>query len=163
MIFLGIDIGFDRCGFCALEYEFGQKEPVILSAGAILTDKKLSIQERLKILHRDLLEVKKKFKPEYVSIEKLFFHRKNMTFEKICMSKGVAMTVFADTVILEIEPKRVKKYITGNGNATKEEIRVLLEKIMNMDLKNIYDDTIDAVCLGLYHVDAVKLERLSRS
>lgn len=161
MIFLGIDIGFDRCGFCILEINFKQKKPEILSAGTITTERKLPIAERLKILQEDLVFLKKKYTPEFVCIEKLFFYRKNTTFEKICMAKGVALLTFSNAEILEIEPKAVKKFITGNGSADKQEIRRSLETIMNLDLKGILDDTLDAYILALYQIEDQRIEQLA--
>lgn len=160
MRFLGIDIGYDRCGVCVIEYDSKRNDSNIIFAGSILTNKKLSISERLKILHEDLVYIKKKYQPECMSIEKLFFNRKNMTFEKICMSKGVAMMLFSDIEILEVEPKRVKKCVVGDGNATKPEIRMVVEKVIGMELQSVLDDTIDALCLALYHCQEKRNEIL---
>ena len=162
MIFLGIDIGFDRCGFAVLESDPKNKNPKILSAGCIVTSKEDSIFTRLKCLSEDLGSIKKKYSPDYVSIERLFFNRKNSTFEKICMAKGVAGAIFSECNICEIEPNKMKKYITGHGGADKKEIKVILEKILSMDLNKMYDDTIDAICLALFHCDFVKLENMSK-
>lgn len=160
MIFLGLDIGFDRCGFAVLAYDYKTRKQEILYAGSILTDKKLSIAERLKILHDDLISIKKKYQPEYMCIEKLFFNRENSTFEKVCMSKGIALMLFSDISILEVEPNRVKSVIVGNGHAKKPEIRMITEKILNRSLTKMYDDTIDAICLAMYHIEVRRVEKL---
>jgi crossover junction endodeoxyribonuclease RuvC len=159
MIFLGIDIGFDRCGFCVLETEDKFKNPKIITAGCITTDRSLSISKRLDTLNQDLLTLKEKYKPSFMSIEKLFFNRKNTAFEKVCMAKGIALMLFNESQILEIEPNTVKGHVIGSGRATKAQMRPILEKILSMDLSKIYDDTIDAICLGLYQVDYEKLNQ----
>lgn len=160
MIFLGIDIGFDRCGFGILEFEMQTKKLSVISAGCITTNRQESIAKRLKCLTDDLNEIKHKYNPEFVSIEKLFFNRKNPTFEKVCMAKGVAMSVFASSELLEIEPKTMKKFITGSGNAGKAEIKAVLERILKIELKKIYDDTIDAIALGMYHAELKRFDLL---
>lgn len=161
MTFLGIDIGYDRCGICVIEYSFENNSTDIVFAGSILTDKNLPIAARLKILHEDLLYIKQKYSPDYISIEKLFFNRRNSVFEKICMSKGVALMLFQDSTIVEIEPKSIKKNIIGEGNATKAQIKEVLTRILQVDLSKVLDDTLDALCIGLYHVELVKIELMS--
>lgn len=160
MVFLGIDIGYDRCGVAILDHDIKSNTTEIVFAGSILTDKKDSIAIRLKVLYDDLLTVKKKYSPEFMCIEKLFFNRKNSTFEKVCMSKGIAEMLFSEIEILEIEPKVVKSNVIGNGNATKSEIRTILEKILNRSLAKIYDDTIDAICLAKYQIEVIRVEKL---
>jgi crossover junction endodeoxyribonuclease RuvC len=162
MIFLGIDIGYDRCGFAVLEYAKGSRNPSILSAGCITTSKEEDIFARLKSLSDDLVSIKNKYNPDYVSIEKLFFNRKNSTFEKVCMAKGVAGSIFSQCNICEVEPNTMKKYITGHGGANKKDIKIILEKILSMNLDKMYDDTIDALCLALYHCDSVKIQNMAK-
>jgi crossover junction endodeoxyribonuclease RuvC len=156
MIVLGLDIGYDRCGFALFDFE---KEQLVYS-GVILTDKSLDIQTRLKELRKDLAFIKKKYKPEAISIEKLFFNRKNTVFEKICMSKGVAFELFSDLRIIEVEPNKAKKDILGNGSLKKSEIRPIVEKIMKMDFKGFIDDEVDAIFLALYLIQFLKLEKM---
>ncbi len=162
MIFLGIDIGYDRCGICILDHNYDNNEVKLLFAGSILTDKTLTISSRLKIIHDDLLFIKEKYSPDHVSIEKLFFNRKNSVFEKICMSKGVAMMLFQDSNIVEVEPKVVKKNIVGDGSANKAQIKHFLSSVMKSDLSKVLDDTLDALCLALYNIDMVKYEQLHK-
>jgi crossover junction endodeoxyribonuclease RuvC len=160
MIFLGIDIGFDRCGIAILDHDIKKNTSEIVFAGSILTEKSQTIAQRLKVLYTDLLFVKNKYNPEYMCIEKLFFNRQNSTFEKVCMSKGVALLLFSDTEIVEVEPKRMKSIVVGNGNATKSQIKTVIEKLLARDLSKMYDDTIDAIGLAMYQIEATRLEKL---
>lgn len=155
MISLGLDIGYDRCGFAFIDLETEK----LLDSGVIITDKKLSIQRRLKILRDDLCIIKKKFKPELVCIEKLFFNRKNLVFEKICMSKGVALELFCESKVIEVEPKKAKKEVLGSGNVTKSEVKDTLGMFMKIDFSKYLDDEVDAIYLALY---AAKLEQFEK-
>ncbi len=56
--------------------------------------------------------------------------------------------------------KKEKCDVVGNGGADKKEIKMVLEKFLKIDLNSIYDDTIDALCLALYNIDQVKIEKL---
>lgn len=146
MITIGLDIGYDRCGFAVVE----TNGELILESGIIVTDKSLPINRRLNVLRNDLEFIKKKYSPVAVCIEKLFFYRKNRVFEKICMSKGVALELFCESLIIEIEPKKAKKEIVGHGDATKNDIKKLLGLLLSIDFTEHMDDEVDAIYLGLY-------------
>lgn len=146
MSILGLDIGYDRCGFAVFSLITGD----LVEFGVIVTDQSILFKNRLKILREDLLYIKNKFKPIAISIESLFFYRKNKIFEKICMAKGVALEVFSDIDIFEIEPAKLKKIITGDGKAKKKDIRKSISLMLNHNFKSTTDDELDAIALGLY-------------
>ena len=154
MVILGLDIGYDRCGVCIYEDE------KIIFSGLIVTDKKDPIQKRLKILRQDLLEIKNQFNPDCVGIEKLFFNRRNSVFEKICMSKGVALELFSGCVVEEIEPKKIKKEMIGSGDADKSMVKLALSKMLKLNLDEYMDDVVDAIAIAIYMSQKIKLEKL---
>jgi len=155
MITLGLDIGYDRCGFAFIE----TNGEVLLDSGIILTEKSLPINHRLNALRKDLAFLKKKYSPVALCIEKLFFHRKNTIFEKICMSKGVAMELFYESRIIEIEPKKAKREIIGRGDVTKKEVKALLGMQLSIDFTEYMDDEVDAIYLALYSAKYLLLEK----
>lgn len=146
MYILGLDIGYDRCGFAVFDIDSDN----LLESGVITTDQNILFKERLRVLREDLMYIKNKFNPNALSIETLFFYRKNKVFEKICMAKGVAIEVFSDIDVFEIEPAKLKKLITGNGKAKKKDIRKSVSLILNYNFKNTTDDELDAIALGIY-------------
>ena len=158
MVVLGLDIGYDRCGFAILSGTSRKNE--LVTAGVILTDKKLPIQKRLRILKEDLISIDKQYKPEVMCIEKLFFNRRNTVFEKICMSKGIAFEIFCDTTIIEVEPKKAKKDVLGDGNIDKKQVKFLVAKLFNTNFDNVPDDTYDAIYLALYGLQTRELEKM---
>ncbi len=155
MIILGLDIGYDRCGVCVYDSENG-----ILESCLITTNKKDSIALRLKTLREDLNHLKQKYNPNSVGIERLFFNRKNTVFEKICMSKGIALELFADCNINEIEPKKIKKELIGSGDASKQDVKNILSKLLKVDLEHYIDDVVDAIAIAVYMNQKNKLENM---
>lgn len=143
---LGIDVGYDRCGYAVIELSTAN----IINSGVIKTDALLVFKNRLRKLRHKMIYIKSRFKPKAISMELLFFYRKNKIFEKICMAKGVITEVFADLDIYEIEPAKMKKFTTGYGKAKKKDMRLSLKKMVAIDLKSKCDDEIDAIALGLY-------------
>lgn len=153
MIVIGVDIGYDRCGIAV--YEIRQNKPVLIDAILIETDKKLEFKDRLGQLFSYLSEVKERFVPDILVVEKLFFYRKNTIFEKICMSKGVLYSVFSKQNIIEVEPRKVKKFFTGNGMAKKSDMKYIMEKFIGDKLLKKNDDVIDAIALALYGTSVI--------
>ncbi|BDQ04710.1 MAG: crossover junction endodeoxyribonuclease RuvC [Candidatus Dojkabacteria bacterium] len=153
MTILGIDVGYDRCGFAVVDVNTMN----VMDSGVILTDRELSFIKRLRVLREDMLYIQNKYFPVGVCIEKLFFYRRNKVFEKICMSKGVVLEIFADTVIYEIEPSKMKKDITGFGKATKEDIKKALSLRLGVNLEDYIDDELDAISLALYGAQNTRL------
>ncbi len=153
MIVLGVDVGYDRCGFAAVDVNTMN----VVDSGIILTDKKQPFVKRLRVLREDMLYIQNKYFPVGVCIEKLFFYRRNKVFEKICMSKGVVLEIFADTVIHEIEPSKMKKGIAGFGNATKEDIKQALSFRLGINFDGYIDDELDAISLALYGAQNIRL------
>lgn len=156
MVILGLDIGYDRCGFAVIDAH----KKTIIDSGLVLTAKTLDFAKRLKILRKDLLYIKNKYNPEGICLERLFFNRKNETFERICMSKGVVLELFCNTRILEVEPLKVKREITGVGNASKYDMKKALSQRLNLNFDKYIDDEIDAICLGLYFAEHLQFEKL---
>lgn len=157
MICLGLDIGYDRCGFAFIDTNQNDK---LIDSGVILTEKTLPIQKRLQILRSDLATIKKKYKPDIVCIERLFFYRRNSVFEKICMSKGVALELFSNSEVIEIEPKKSKKEVLGDGNLKKGEIKEVMGKLLKTDFSGYLDDEVDAICLAIYAAQLEKFKKM---
>lgn len=156
MVIFGLDIGYDRCGFSVIDVDTKR----VIESGLVITEKKLDFSKRLKIIREDLLSIKNKYNPEGICVERLFFNRKNKIFEKICMSKGVVLELFSNTMIFEVEPLKVKKEMTGIGNASKDDMKKALSQRLNLNFDKYVDDEIDAICLGLYFAEHLEFQKL---
>ncbi|MCX8034908.1 MAG: crossover junction endodeoxyribonuclease RuvC [Candidatus Dojkabacteria bacterium] len=154
MKILGIDIGYDRCGYAV----FDLRSPIgPIDYGLIVTEKNVEMRLRLRKLKNALYENLSSHNIELVVLEKLFYNRKNTVFEKICMAKGVIMEFFADIKVIELEPKKVKKDILGSGDLNKSDIKRILKRIIHVDnMDRLKDDVIDAILLGYYGVRLVQ-------
>jgi crossover junction endodeoxyribonuclease RuvC len=153
-VILGLDIGYERCGISVL------KNGEIIYECLIQTSPKLEIASRLCELRKDLSQIKNDFNPDFVALEKLFFNRKNSTFEKICMAKGVALEVFHESQIHEIPPKSVKMAISGYGGSDKKTLNQYISKIIKKNVDHLYDDVVDAIALSLYLDQEIKMKKM---
>ena len=127
---LGIDPGFDRCGIAILEGT-KQKQKLLYSE-CIVTDRKAKHEERLLTIGDTLQRIIKKWKPDALAMEKLFFNQNVNTALKVAEARGIALLRAAEKglSVSEYSPQDVKIAVTGYGKADKRQVeRMTLKKI----------------------------------
>lgn len=109
--------------------------------------------ERLGIINDVIQDIIRKYGPDEVSIEAPFFGKNVQSMLKLGRAQGVAIAVAISNNIpvSEYSPKKVKQSITGNGNATKEQIWKMLNSIMPLSHDLKYFDASDALAVAVCH------------
>lgn len=111
--------------------------------------------ERLQLIHQKVSELIIRFKPQSFAIEAPFFGKNVQSMLKLGRAQGVAIAaaMSAGLQVFEYSPKKVKQSITGNGNAGKEQVWQMLQRILaiqhNTDIK--YLDASDALAVAVCH------------
>lgn len=111
--------------------------------------------ERLQLIHQKVSELINRFKPHSFAIEAPFFGKNVQSMLKLGRAQGVAIAAAmnAGLEVFEYSPKKVKQSITGNGNAGKEQVWQMLQRILsihhNTDIK--YLDASDALAVAVCH------------
>jgi crossover junction endodeoxyribonuclease RuvC len=149
---IGIDPGFDRLGICILD-KYPNKEELIHSQ-CITTSKKETFEVRLAEIGEELTKILKKYKPDELAIETLFFTTNQKTIITVAEVRGICIYLshINDVKISEYSPPQIKLAVTGYGKATKDDIALMVPKILKIDLKKtILDDEIDAIAIALTH------------
>jgi len=150
MRILGIDPGLQVCGYACLE-RAGDKDTLI-EAGVFKTDSNLSIESRLAQIAEDTKSLLKKFSPELVAAEKLYSH---YTHPKTAIlmghARGVILQKCAEAAIgvRSFSATRIKKSITGNGRASKEQVQRTVQTILSLPELPEPDDVADAIAAAL--------------
>lgn len=149
MLALGIDPGTAICGFGFVEQVQGRL--IAKNYGAITTSPKARMQDRLLKIYSELDELIKKFQPEVMGVEKLFFGRNATTAIPVGQARGVVLLCAAQNNldVVEITPNEVKMSITGYGGATKEQVIYMVTKILNLAEPPKPDDTADALAIAI--------------
>jgi crossover junction endodeoxyribonuclease RuvC len=152
---LGIDPGFDRLGVCIVDKE-GNNETLVYS-GCITTPKQKTFEERLVLLGKDLNEIITKYKPNEVAIETIFITKNQKTVIQVAEVRGVCiyLSKLNNISLFEYSPPQIKIAITGYGRATKEDVSLMVPKIVKMqktlEKENLFDDEIDSIAIALTH------------
>ncbi len=150
-IILGLDPGTDVMGYGAIMIRGGRV--TLLQFGVIRLNKFAGHELRLKKIFERVISLVEEFSPDDVAIEAPFFGKNVQSMLKLGRAQGVAMAaaLSRQVPIIEYAPKKVKQSVTGNGNASKEQVaRMLMSTFALKELPKLLDAT-DALAVALCH------------
>lgn len=151
MVVLGIDPGYAIVGWGVIEYSHSLFK--VLGYGAITTEAQTPFPERLQIIYNDMCYLFTKYKPEVMSMEKLFYNSNQKTVIDVAQARGV-ITLAAqmnNKDIFEYTPLQVKQSVTGYGRAEKKQVMEMTRSILNLPEVPKPDDTADALAMAICH------------
>ena len=158
MRIISIDPGFERIGIAILEKKQGEKETLVFSE-CFKTTPKLSLNERIKNIGEEVEILIKKYKPEALSIEKLYFTTNQKTVMGVAEARGVI--IYCGTKnglqIFEYTPPQIKVAVTGYGKANKEMVMSMVPKLIKINKNIKSDDELDAIAIGITCLACEKL------
>ncbi len=151
MIILGIDPGTATTGFGIIEKNLKTNDFALVNFGVIATDKKLTDAERLAILGADIESLIKKYKPDAMGIERLFFTTNQKTVMTVSQARGVILFIAQKfkLPIYEFTPLQVKSFICGYGKAEKKQVQFVVQKTFKLKSIPKPDDAADALAIAL--------------
>jgi len=149
MIILGIDPGYERLGVAILEKNDGKEE--LLFSNCIKTSTKEPFNERLFVLGENLEKIIKKWKPDIVAIEKLFFTNNQKTAMRVSEVRGliIYLAMLYKSEVHEFTPLEIKTAVVGYGKAEKKQVEHMVKTILKLKDKKRYDDETDAIACAL--------------
>lgn len=149
---LGIDPGTNVLGFAIIDAD---KKVIKLIEMGVVTFAHISDDHTVKLRYifeqvQDLIRL---HKPSEMAIEAPFFGKNVQSMLKLGRAQGVAIAagMVNELVITEYMPKKIKSAVTGNGNASKEQVAGMLENILGMKFSEKYFDATDALATALCH------------
>lgn len=151
MIILGIDPGYERLGIAVLEKTKGEKKERVVYSNCFKTSAKLGMPERLDLLGSEVEKIIKKYKPEKLGIEKLYFENNQKTAMGVSEARGAIIYVckHAGLDILEFTPLQIKNAVTGYGKATKDQVFSMVRRLVEIPASVKQDDEIDAIAIAI--------------
>lgn len=151
LIILGIDPGTLIMGYSIIEVQ--QNQISIKELDVLKLSSKKDNYHRLQQIHQRITELVEKFLPNECAIEAPFFGKNVQSMLKLGRAQGVAIAAAMnkDIPVTEYSPKRIKQSITGNGNADKEQVWRMLQRITLLPDKPKYFDATDALAVAVCH------------
>ena len=156
MRILGIDPEFAITGYSIIDY-IGNKFNLI-DSGAILTEAHTSFPLRLEQIYNELQEIIKKYKPDAMSIEELFFNNNAKTAINVAQARGVILVTakINNLPIYEYTPLQIKQAVVGYGRANKMQIQHMVKMILNEENLPKLDDTTDSMAIAICHAHSYR-------
>lgn len=157
MFVLGIDPGLSATGYGLVEGSF---TPAAVLAGVIRSDKGQPTAARLAEIHAGLADLISETGPDVVAVETVFTNRNLQTAISVGRASGDALLAAAQAGIpvFEYVPTAVKAAVTGDGSANKEQVQMMLTRLLRLDEPPRPADAADALAIALCHLRAAALE-----
>ena len=159
MKILGIDPGLGRTGYALLEQNGNNIS--LKEVGCITTAVGEVEYQRLLEIKNDLDALIKKFKPDAVCVESLFFAANAKTAMSVGQARGVILVTIADhkLKIIEVTPLQVKISATGYGKADKAQVHRMMQTVLKLKKIPKPDDAADAVAIAWAGISRVKYNK----
>jgi crossover junction endodeoxyribonuclease RuvC len=156
-IILGIDPGTTVMGYALISTE--NNEPKLMQFGVIMLEKYDDHFIRLQKIFERCSALIEEYKPDEIALESPFYGKNIQVMLKIGRAQGVAMAAAMSKSIpvFEYAPRKIKQSVTGNGNASKEQVAKMLQNLLADDLKSDFFDATDALAVCLCHFYSNKI------
>ena len=147
---LGIDPGLQVCGYACLDSE--GHLGTIVEAGVLRTDSDLALERRLNQIAEDIETLLTRFEPDVVAVEQLYSHYAHpRTAILMGHARGVILqkSAAAGVAVESFSATRIKKSLTGNGRASKEQMQRTMQTILGLPEPPQPNDVADAMAAAL--------------
>ncbi|MBQ3173372.1 MAG: crossover junction endodeoxyribonuclease RuvC [Alistipes sp.] len=150
---MGIDPGTNYMGYGVIEIRGGKPEALVM--GEVDLHKIKDAHQKLRYIFERIQSLTQEYQPTEVAFESPFFGENVQSMLKLGRAQGVAiaavLSATQSTSIAEYAPSRVKQAITGRGQASKEQVAVMINSILGTDYKPRKLDATDGMAVALCH------------
>jgi crossover junction endodeoxyribonuclease RuvC len=151
-IILGIDPGTSVMGYGLISIH--QNKPLLIQYGVIHLSKYSNHAIKLSKIFERVVQLIEEYMPDEIAIEAPFYGKNVQSMLKLGRAQGVAIAaaISREIPIVEYAPKKIKQSVTGNGNASKEQVANMLRRLLSFK-ENPEDllDATDALAAALCH------------
>ncbi|EMR00758.1 crossover junction endodeoxyribonuclease RuvC [Cesiribacter andamanensis] len=150
-IILGLDPGTTVMGYGIILSKGNRLE--LLQFGVIHLSKYKEHELKLKKIFDRVISIIEEYHPDEVALEAPFFGKNIQSMLKLGRAQGVAMAaaLSRQIPITEYAPKKIKQCVTGNGNASKEQVAHMLKDILHFEEIPKLLDATDALAVAITH------------
>ena len=149
MIILGVDPGTHRAGYGLIKETDGDVS--FLDYGCVQIKPTKDNYGNLLILYNSFLKIIEKWKPDVMSVEKLFFFKNAKTITKVSEARGVIILAGLkhDLKIKEFTPLQIKQAVSAYGKADKKAVQKMVKLILGLEKVPEPDDAADALAAAI--------------
>lgn len=152
---LGIDPGLNHTGFGVIDVSGSQMQ--FVTAGVIHIPKG-ALSERLRFIFVEVDKIAKEVAPSCAACEKVFVNINPCSTLLLGQARGAAITALAtnDLSVDEFSPTEIKQAVTGSGRATKEQIQLMISRLLNLP-EQLQADAADALACAVCAAQSRKM------
>jgi crossover junction endodeoxyribonuclease RuvC len=162
MRILGIDPGVAITGFSIIE----ENSSVFscIASGCIRTKSDMHAEQRLEIIYDKIIELITLYKPQAVSIEKIFFSKNVRSAFQVGEARGVVILAASknNLELFQYTPLQVKQAVAGYGKAEKMQVQKMVQMLLSLDTIPTVDDEADAMAVALCHLQSRRFQEAVR-
>jgi crossover junction endodeoxyribonuclease RuvC len=156
MLILGVDTSLRSTGYGVLSVEGSRMRAI--DFGNIKNSPKLPVSQCLRAIHSRILELIEEHKPDVLSIESVIYAKNACSMLLLGQARGAVIVAAADKSIpiYEYEPRQMKRAVTGNAMAEKEQIQRMVKMLLSLETLP-QNDAADALGLAICHAHSRSL------
>lgn len=161
MRIIGIDCGLNITGYGIIDTNGWDQE--LIEAGVIRTNVKQPLEKRVVIIHDELQAVFEEFHPDIAVVEDLYSHYAHPKTAIIMGHARGAIFLAAghcDIPVLNYGATHIKKALTGNGRASKDQVGTMVQDVLNVKDKIKPSDVSDALACAITHARSIANDSL---
>jgi crossover junction endodeoxyribonuclease RuvC len=149
---MGIDPGTCTMGYGLIKET--STKIYVLQYGTLKLNCYPSQTLKLQHIFKETLQILQEYKPDEIACEAPFYGKNVQSMLKLGRAQGVAMAaaLMSEIPIIEYAPRKIKQAITGNGNATKEQVAYMLASILQLANIPTQLDSSDALAVAVCHI-----------
>jgi len=152
-VIMGVDPGSNLLGYSFLRVADLATKPHVLTMGVLDMRDQENHLGKLRQIFEELSALVRLYEPTEAAIEAPFYGKDAQAMLKLGRAQGVAMIAIAtnNISVVEYSPRSVKQAVTGNGNASKEQLAQMLPHLLTGEIAYDYIDASDAVGVAYCH------------
>lgn len=157
MLIMGIDPGTAISGYGIVEKNENDGKLTAVDYGVIRTEAKDETPKRLKKIYLDYMDLIRKYNPQAVAIEELFYNKNAKSVIAVGQARGAAILAagMLNKNVFEYTPPQVKQAVVGYGRATKLQIQEMVKAILGLKVLPKPDDAADALAIAICHINSM--------
>ncbi|NMB92461.1 MAG: crossover junction endodeoxyribonuclease RuvC [Parcubacteria group bacterium] len=161
MIILGIDPGTSRIGWAILKTKKHDILPLEYGCWEL---KEKEQEKRLLRISQNINRVIKKYQPDFLALEKVFFFKNAKTVMSVSEATGViALSAEKNKLpCLRLTPLEIKQNLIGYGRADKKDVQKIIQLVFSLKEIPKPDDISDALAVGLAGINKIHHEKLKK-
>ncbi len=150
-IILGIDPGTIAMGYAVVKVE--SNKPNLLVMDVLKMRSQKDIYQRLQMIYEKVMQLIEQYHPTTFAIEAPFFGKNVQSMLKLGRAQGVAIAAAMHTSlsVTEYSPRKIKQAVSGNGNASKEQVWKMLQHELRLGEQTAQFDATDALAVAMCH------------